>query len=200
MKISEHILRSKKVTGLAAEDIHKWIDGYFDADGFADFLRNGQTHAFDPYDHRKHRHCREALQDAYREFEGKYTREQIKAVFECHIRDDYGGYIPSRLDFTNGTFAEKYHENDEHTTAETILSTRELEDYFQGRQYANHRQQDAVRGRGFLWRIVIPTVLAIILFVTSFFVIIVPMFRKSMMQRKQEMIRELTSAAASPGP
>ena len=38
-------------------------------------------------------------------FGASYTREQIKAVFECHIQDDYDGFIPLQEDFENGTFA-----------------------------------------------------------------------------------------------
>jgi PAS domain S-box-containing protein len=45
--------------------------------------------------------------------------------------------------------------------------------------------------------IVAPSILAIILFVISFFVIILPQFEKNMMDRKKEMIRELTNTAWS---
>lgn len=49
----------------------------------------------------------------------------------------------------------------------------------------------------FFLSIVIPTLLAIVLFVVSFYVIIIPMFENSMMDRKKEMILELTNTAWS---
>lgn len=49
----------------------------------------------------------------------------------------------------------------------------------------------------FFISIVAPSILAIVLFVISFFVIIIPQFEKSMMDQKKEMIRELTNSAWS---
>ena len=68
MKISEHADRSEKLVGVRAEDIHKWIDGFFDREGFRYFLGAKNPGSFSPYNHRKYRHCAEALEDAYREF------------------------------------------------------------------------------------------------------------------------------------
>lgn len=45
--------------------------------------------------------------------------------------------------------------------------------------------------------IVIPTVLAIVMFIVSFYAIIIPMFEQSIMDRKKEMIHELTNTAWS---
>lgn len=45
--------------------------------------------------------------------------------------------------------------------------------------------------------IVIPTVLAIVMFIVSFYLIIIPMFERSIMDRKKEMIHELTNTAWS---
>ena len=73
MKTSEHADRTEKLAGIRAEDIHKWIDGFFDFDGFEDFLRSEKFSGYDPYDHRKFRHCVEALDDAYIAFEGSYN-------------------------------------------------------------------------------------------------------------------------------
>lgn len=47
----------------------------------------------------------------------------------------------------------------------------------------------------FLARVVVPTILTIILFVASFFVVIIPSVRDSSMERKREMIQELTLSA-----
>lgn len=182
--------------GVRAEDIHKWIDGFFDAESFNHFLRTGSRRGFDPYNHRKYRHCAEALEDAYREFESKYTREQIKAVFESHLRDDYDGFIPLQEDFESGMFTEKYHESDEREL-EKILSEAELSEYFKGSAYPGYGKKQKLLSAGFYWRIVWPTVIAAILFGSSAFTIIVPVFRNSMMKQKKGMIKELTSIAAN---
>ncbi|MCD4796437.1 MAG: DUF294 nucleotidyltransferase-like domain-containing protein [Candidatus Cloacimonetes bacterium] len=197
MKISKHADRTEKLVGIRAEDIHKWIDGLFDTESFDMLLLSGRFHGHDPYDHRKFRHCAEALPEAYKEFEGKYTKEQIKAVFECHIKDDYNGYLPHREDFESGTFTEKYHENDERIEKEMILTQAELAEYFKGKEYSRKKQISANLSKGFIYRIVIPTLIAIVLFVTSIFVVVVPVFRNNMMERKKEMIKELTASAIS---
>lgn len=49
----------------------------------------------------------------------------------------------------------------------------------------------------YAYRIVLPTIVAIALFIVSFYVIIIPLFEQSMMDRKKEMILELTNAAWS---
>lgn len=195
MKLSNHADRTETLVGIRAEDLHKWIDGFFDAGSFDHFLRTGSREDYNPYKHRKYRHCAEALEDAYREFEGTYTREQIKAVFECHLRDDYDGYIPRQEDFESGAFTEKYHETE---SQEAILSAAELADYFKGKAYAGYLKPKKQKlSGGFYWRIVWPAVIAAVLFAASAFTIIVPLFRNSMMKQKQEMIKELISTAVS---
>ncbi len=195
MQIARHADRSEVLTGLRAEDIHQWIDGFFDADSFSDFQRSGPRPDYDPYNHRKYRHCAEALDDAYRIFGGNYSRDQIKAVFESHIRDDYQGYIPSQEDFENGTFTEKYHESKSGEDLKSILSDAELVDYFKGKAYPSNRAP-RVSPR-FYWRIVWPTVFAALLFAVSSHSIIVPLFRQNMLSQKKSHIRELTRTAAS---
>jgi signal-transduction protein with cAMP-binding, CBS, and nucleotidyltransferase domain len=49
----------------------------------------------------------------------------------------------------------------------------------------------------FIYSIVMPTILAISMFVVSFYVIIIPFFEQSMMDRKKEMLSELTNTAWS---
>jgi len=49
----------------------------------------------------------------------------------------------------------------------------------------------------FYLRIILPTLLTITLFIISIFVIIIPMFKATMLERKREIIRELTHAAWS---
>lgn len=195
MQITRHADRSEALTGLRAEDIHQWIDGFFDADSFNDFKRSGRASDYDPYNHRKYRHCAEALEDAYKIFEDRYRRDQIKAVFESHIRDDYQGYMPSQEDFENGTFTEKYHETGAGEDLKAILSETELADYFKGNAYAHSRRPRV--SAGFYWRIVWPTVFAAILFAVSPLTIIVPLFRQNMMEEKRSQIQDLTRTAAS---
>jgi len=197
MKISEHSEHTEKVVGLRAEDIHKWIDGFFNAEGFDMLLRHGRMTEFDPYDHRKFRHCREALEEALQEFKGKYSEEQIKGVFETHIKDDYNGYLPVRSDFTNGTFSEKYHENEDHFEDEPILSEAELSEYFKGHAYSNYKKHRKGVSKAFHLKIVVPSVVAVIILVLSLFLIVVPDFHNSMMDGKKEMIKELTSSAVN---
>ncbi|MCU0857708.1 MAG: DUF294 nucleotidyltransferase-like domain-containing protein [Pontiellaceae bacterium] len=195
MQIAYHADRSEALTGLRAEDIHQWIDGFFDAKSFEDSQQRGIKPEFDPYNHRKYRHCAEALQDAFKIFQGRYTRQQIQAVFESHIKDDYQGYMPHQEDFENGTFTEKYHETRNGELHEAILSEAELADYFKGKTYS--KQNMPRLSSGFYWRIVWPTVFAAVLFAVSSFTIIVPLFRQNMMTQKKVLIRELTQTAAS---
>jgi len=193
MKISEHADHTEKLYKLRAEDIHKWIDGYFDRQGFDEFLQIGRTPGYNPYKHRKFRHCREALPEVLKEFTYKYTKEQIREVFECHIKDDYENYIPTREDFSNGTFSEKYHESEEHK--EKILTTGELERYFSGKYLG--RKPNRHFPERFGLRIVLPAIISLIFFITSVFLIILPLFHESLMEEKKEMIMEISSVAVS---
>ncbi len=194
MRIAQHAERSEARTGLRAEDIHRWIDSFFNAESFNEFQQAGRTPSYNPYAHRKYRHCAEALEDVFKAFEDRYTREQIQAVFEGHIRDDYDGYLPSQEDFENGTFAEKYHENGSRDDGDTILSEAELTEYFNGKSTPEERPGLSA---SFYWRIVWPTVFTAILFIVSSFILILPLFRQNMMDQKKGMIRELTQTAAS---
>ena len=53
------------------------------------------------------------------------------------------------------------------------------------------------RWRSFLLRIVLPTLMAIALFVGTIFALIIPQFESKMLDRKRDMIRELTNSAWS---
>ncbi len=193
MKISDHADHTEKLYKLRAEDIHKWIDGYFDRQGFDEFLQIGRTPGFNPYTHRKFRHCHEALPEVIKEFSYKYANDQIQNVFECHIKDDYDNYIPTREDFSNGTFSEKYHESEE--SKEKILTSGELERYFSG-NYSGRKQNRSSPER-FGLRIVLPAIISLIIFILSIFLIILPLFHESLMEEKKEMIMEISSVAVS---
>ncbi len=195
MKITEHANRTEHLFGVRAEDIHRWIDGFFDHEGSDHSLRMAGKLDYDPYDHRRFRHCREALGEAIKEFGGRYTNQQIRDVFESHIRDDYDGYLPSRADFENGTFTAKYHETTHGEALSEVLDAAELADYFSGLHTSQHESQQSLTS--FSLRIVLPTVAAIILFITNIIYVIVPLVEDSMLGQKRQMLKELTSTAVS---
>lgn len=197
MDLKRHADHTEQLIGVRAEDIHAWIDSLFDTESFNQFIQSGKRPNYDPYEHRKHRHCKEALNEAYREFEEKYTHQQIKSVFETHLKDDYDGYIPHREDFDNSSFTEKYHESIEREQQEIILSEKELSEYFKGKKYPKKQIFSKKLLSGFGVQIVLPTVLTIFLFVFSIWFMILPVIRYNMMTEKKEMIKELTSSAAS---
>ena len=198
VKLSEHADHTEEIVGVRAEDIHKWIDRFFDIEGFDAFLRLGKKEGFNPYGHRKFRHCMEALEDAYAEFEGKYTREQIKGVFETHLKDDYNGYLPVQSDFEDGRFNEKYHEQEDESDTDRILSKAELDEYFSDKFYkAVRSRRQSSASRRFWLGLFLPTMAAILLFVLSIFILIMPQFRNNLLDQKRLMIRELTAAASS---
>ena len=121
--------------------------GISNAEGFADFLRRGFRPGYDPYAHRRHRHCREALEEARREFEGAYAPELIDAVVERHIRDDYDGYFPYREDFEKGDFREKYHEGGSPAQSDSSLpDPDDLAAYFRGKHYETMARSTRRRG------------------------------------------------------
>ncbi|MHA2940102.1 DUF294 nucleotidyltransferase-like domain-containing protein [Vibrio sp. RC27] len=195
MKITEHADRTEQLFGIRGEDIHKWIDSFFDHEGNDHSLRMAEDMDYDPYDHRQFRHCKEALGEAVREFGDRYTTQQIKNVFETHIRDDYEGYLPSRADFRNGTFTSKYHDATHTQALSEVLDAKELADYFSGLHASQQENQSSFRS--FSFRIVFPTIAAIILFITSVIYIIVPLLEESMVNQKRQMLEELTSTAVS---
>ena len=51
--------------------------------------------------------------------------------------------------------------------------------------------------RGFLWRIVLPSLLTLVLFIATYFAIVIPNLERLLLDRKKEMIRELTNSAWS---
>jgi len=54
-----------------------------------------------------------------------------------------------------------------------------------------------INGKRFFWTIVLPTLLAIGLFILLIFCFIVPYFEQNMLQQKKEMIREVISSSVS---
>lgn len=196
MKLEEHVKRTEELFGIPGQDIHQWLDGFFDTSSFERLLAGQSPANYDPYSHRKFRHCVEGLQEAYEKFEGKYSREEIKKVFETHVKDDYRGYLPKREDFENGTFTEKYHDAAE-TEDKKILSFEELSDYFQGESYNYQKEKSEKFFDSFGSRIVLPTILAMILFISYIFFYVVPLFEDNMLNQKKLMVKELTATAAS---
>ena len=196
MKLEEHVRRTDELFGIPGQDIHQWLDGFFDSRSFERLLAGHSPANYDPYSHRKFRHCVEGLEEAYEKFEGKYSREQIKNVFETHVKDDYRGYLPKREDFENGTFTEKYHDAEE-AEDKKILSFEELSDYYQGESYKYQKEKSEKFFDSFASRIVLPTLLAIALFIGYIFFYVVPLFENNMLTQKKAMVKELTATAAS---
>lgn len=196
MKLEDHVKRTEELFGIPGKDIHQWLDGFFDTTSFERLLAGQGPANYDPYSHRKFRHCIEGLEEAYEKFEGKYSREEIKNVFETHVKDDYRGYLPKRDDFENGTFTEKYHDAAE-AEDKKILSFEELSDYFQGKSYKYQKEKSEKFFDSFGSRIVLPTILAIILFISYIFFYVVPLFEDNMLNQKKLMVKELTATAAS---
>ena len=62
---------------------------------------------------------------------------------------------------------------------------------------ASPREARRLRPGRFAARIVLPTLTAVVLFVLAFFVLIIPRFQAILLERKKEMIRELTNSAVS---
>lgn len=109
MKIKQHAENTEKLCGYRAVDIHEWIDQYFDLKRFRRASRWGFLDGYNPFDHRKYLHYKEALPKVLKEFDGKYPADIIEKVFLQHLQDDYKGYIPSREDFEDMEFLRKYH-------------------------------------------------------------------------------------------
>ena len=109
MRINQHAEHTEKLYGFRAEDIHKWIDQYFNTARFRHSVRRGFLEGWDPFEHRKYLHNRESLPEAQAAFKGLYDAETVEKVFLQHLRDDYRGYIPCRDDFTDPAFLRKYH-------------------------------------------------------------------------------------------
>ncbi|MHB0939325.1 MAG: DUF294 nucleotidyltransferase-like domain-containing protein [Armatimonadota bacterium] len=59
------------------------------------------------------------------------------------------------------------------------------------------RLRPRFKWRNYLFHFIVPTLLAILLFITAIFAVILPAFERSLLDRKREMIRELTNSAWS---
>ena len=109
MRIKDHAGHSEELFGIRAEDIHEWIDQYFDHGRYRRMLWFRYSGGWSPYEHRKHLHNKEALPQAIEAFRGKYSEDLIEKVFLQHLKDDYKGYIPVKADFDDPAFLKKYH-------------------------------------------------------------------------------------------
>jgi PAS domain S-box-containing protein len=177
MKFEEHVERTKKLFGVSGRDIHQWIDSYYDRKR-VEKLSASNVVAFNPYDHRRHRHHRQALEEALREFEDRYPPEVVQAVFEQHIKDDYEGYIPDKSDFTDPDFLDRYHKRF------PKIDTGQKERLKQ-RLHRRDRFQ-------FFWRFVLPSLLVLIIVAVAISVVAIPFFRSHLMEQKKQTISELT--------
>ena len=177
MTFEEHAEHTKKLFGVSGRDIHRWIDFFYDREKI-EKLSASNVVAFNPYDHRRARHHKQALAEALKEFEGKYPPEVIKAVFEQHIRDDYDGYIPDKSDFTDPDFLERYHKR--FMTDETRRDERVK---------LRYRRRDRIQ---FFWRFILPPLLVLLFVAVTISVVAIPSFHDQLIEHKKETIRELT--------
>jgi PAS domain S-box-containing protein len=177
MKFEEHTEHTKKLFGVSAGDIHHWIDALYDREK-VEKLSSSNVVAFNPFSHRRHRHHKEALVEALKEFEGTYPPDVIKAVFEQHLKDDYDGYIPDKSDFTDPDFLERYHKRFPQHDSE-----------HQERMKQRQRRLDRIQ---FFWRFILPSLLVLLFVAGTISVMVIPLFRKQLMEQKQAAIRELT--------
>ncbi len=196
MKLHQHAEHTHKLHGIRGENIHLWIDAYFDGDRFRDYAQHGPSGDFNPYDHRQHRHCLEALEDAVVEFENRYRREDIKKVFETHLKDDYHGYLPCKKDFENPDFLKKYHgaHDADAIIASDLPGRRE---YLSQYLPESHPTRKKHRRNLFSAPITVPAILTVVLFIASIHTLILPILAESYMERKKEMCHELVGSAIS---
>jgi PAS domain-containing protein len=196
MKTSDHAKHTEELFGIRADDIHHWIDAFFDYENYEYFVWTGSAES-DPYAHRQFRHCIEALDEAYEEFKGNYPKEVIEKIFKTHLKDDYDGYVPSRSDFVDERFNFQYHYNKGTENDQSILTCREQTQYFKNHPAEKTEKQNKKTSTDFNLGILLPTIVAVILFIASIFTIIIPVFHHNMINQKKEMIKELTVSAAS---
>lgn len=109
MKIKKHADRCEKFYGIRGEDIHEWIDQYFEHDKFKQPVWRWILSGWSPYGHRHYLHHLGALPKVKEEFKHKYSEEEIEKIFRQHLKDDYGGYEPEETDFENRDFLRRYH-------------------------------------------------------------------------------------------
>jgi CBS domain-containing protein len=177
MKFEEHVEHTKKLYGVSGGDIHSWIDNFYDRDKI-EKLSGSNAVAFNPYDHRRYRHHKQALPEAIKEFKSTYPPEVVKAVFEQHLLDDYDGYIPDKSDFIDPDFLDRYHKR--FSLADTAQ---------QERLKQRTRRRDRIQ---FFWRFILPSLMVLLFVSATISVVVIPFFREQLMEQKKGTIRELT--------
>lgn len=177
MRFEEHVEHTKKLFGISGKEIHHWIDAFYDRKK-VEKLAGSNAVAFNPYDHRRYRHHREALPEVLKEFEGTYPEDVIRAVFEQHLKDDYDGYLPNKADFVDPDFIERYHKRFPSTVTEEHERLKQ-------RQHRRDRIQ-------FFWRFILPSLLVLISVAGTISLLAVPLFREQLIDQKKAAIRELT--------
>jgi hypothetical protein len=105
MDLENHCKNTIHKLGEPYKEIHLWIDAFVRV--YSQTFYGYETTTFE---HRKHRHHKEGIEEAIIEFKDKYPEDIIRKVCEIHIRDDYNNYLPCKKDFDNPDFLRKYHE------------------------------------------------------------------------------------------
>ncbi len=109
MRVERHAKHTEILFGVRADDIHKWIDQYFDQRRFRQPFWRLVADGWSPYEHRKYLHHKEALPQAIEVFKDKYSEDIIEKIFIQHLKDDYNGYVPSKKDFDDPGFMRRFH-------------------------------------------------------------------------------------------
>jgi CBS domain-containing protein len=104
MNLESHAKNTVRALGQPYYDIHRWLDAFA-----RDYIVETFYGSDVSFEHRKHRHHKEGVDEAVIDFRGKYSEDIIRKVCEIHIRDDYSGYLPVKKDFDEPDFLKKYH-------------------------------------------------------------------------------------------
>jgi len=104
MDFESHCKNTIRELGKAYPEIHHWLDAF--ARAYSQTFYGYETTTFE---HRKHRHHKEGIEEAVIEFKGKYPEDIVRKVCEIHIRDDYFGILPVRKNFDEPEFLMRYH-------------------------------------------------------------------------------------------
>ena len=118
----------------------------------------------------------------------------------CELADRLGLLVSAGTDLhdrgTPGTFAGIAMPSDRWKAFRDSV-TREQNQAVPPAGSAAARPHSHFKWRSFLFHFLVPTLLAVLLFITAIFAVILPAFERSLLERKREMIRELTNAAWS---
>jgi hypothetical protein len=104
MDLETHCRNTARELENSYSEIHLWIDAFART-----YAQTFYGYEYTPFEHRKHRHHNEGIDEAVIEFKSKYPEDIVRQVCECHIRDDYFWYLPIKKNFDDPEFIKRYH-------------------------------------------------------------------------------------------